>query len=353
MKNPVLKVFSSCVLVAGSSRSLIIDAQRWKYYTIPNPMYELLKTYDGCPIQEVIRKEGTDPEALNILAEYFEFLFAHELIFECSRELAEHFVPIEEHFDPPATITNAIIAIEQFVAIDIATILLQLTDLGCYTLEIRINKPTQHATISKLLELCAAFELENLSLIIQLDTDIKTLEGYKANFPFLNQVINYNQEFESREPAGITCTQKDLSQSNSCGLVGADFFTPTLQHYVEAVNHNSCLNRKVAIDATGNIRNCPGMRESFGNIRDTGLLQAINKPGFKKYWNITKDQVTKCKDCEFRYICTDCRAYLDKPDDPFSAPLKCGYNPYTSEWEEWSTNPLKQQAIDYYQMDPQ
>lgn len=34
----------------------------------------------------------------------------------------------------------------------------------------------------------------------------------------------------------------------------------------------------------------------------------------------------------------------------YAKPLKCGYNPYTCEWEEWSTNPLKQQAIDYYGM---
>lgn len=350
MKNSVFKVFSSCVLVPGVSRSLIIDGQRWKYYTIPNTMYALLKSYDGRSIQEVIRKEGTDPEALNILSDYFKFLFEHELIFECSSEMAQHFVPVEESYDHPATITNAIISIEKFVATDIATILLQLTDLGCYTLEIRINKPTEINTISKLLELCKALELENLSLIIQLDTDIKALEVYKESFPFLNQVINYNQGFENREAIGIIYTSKDLSQSNSCGLVRADFFTPTLKHYMESVNHNSCLNRKIAIDAKGEIRNCPGMQESFGNIRDTTLAEAIHKPGFKKYWNITKDHITKCKDCEFRHICTDCRAYLDMPEDVLSAPLKCGYNPYTNEWEEWSTNPLKQQAIKHYQI---
>ncbi len=350
MKNSVFKLFSSSILVPGISRSLIIDEQRWKFYTIPNAMYVLLKTYDGCSIQEVIRKEGTDPEALNILSEYFEFLFEHELIFECHSDLAQHFVPVKEGYDHPSTITNAIVNIEKFVPMEIATILLQLTALGCYTLEIRINQPTDHRTLSKLLELCKTFELENVSFIIQLDTDINKLDGYKRHFPFLAQIVNYNQEFESRETAGIIYTSKDLSQSNTCGLVRADFFTPTLEHYVESVNHNSCLNRKVAIDANGDIKNCPGMTESFGNIRDTTLVEAINKPGFKKYWNITKDQVTKCKDCEFRHICTDCRAFLDTPKDPYSAPLKCGYDPYTCEWEEWSTNPLKQQAIDYYQI---
>jgi SPASM domain peptide maturase of grasp-with-spasm system len=119
----------------------------------------------------------------------------------------------------------------------------------------------------------------------------------------------------------------------------------------------SCLNREISIDADGNIKNCPSMKESFGNIRDTTLAEAIEKPGFKKYWDINKDQIAVCKDCEFRYICTDCRAYVEDPHDAsgpdgtnLSKPLKCGYNPYTGEWAEWSTNPLKQKAIDFYGM---
>ena len=92
------------------------------------------------------------------------------------------------------------------------------------------------------------------------------------------------------------------------------------------------------------------MSDSFGNIRNTTLAEAIEILGFKKYWNITKDSITKCKDCEFRYICTDCRAYITVPEDMYSDPLKCGYDPYTCKWAEWSDNPLKQKAIDFYGM---
>ena len=96
------------------------------------------------------------------------------------------------------------------------------------------------------------------------------------------------------------------------------------------------------------------MPQSFGNIKDTTLEEALNHPEFKKYWNITKDQIEVCKDCEFRHICTDCRAYTERThfqeDIDLSKPLKCGYNPYTNEWAEWSTNPLKQKAIAYYGM---
>ncbi len=44
----------------------------------------------------------------------------------------------------------------------------------------------------------------------------------------------------------------------------------------------------------------------------------------------------------------DCRAYLETPDDNYSKTLKCGYDPFTMEWEEWSTNRLKQKAIQHY-----
>ena len=144
---------------------------------------------------------------------------------------------------------------------------------------------------------------------------------------------------------------KNLKNSKSCGIINKWYFTINIKSFSEAQHHNTCLNRKISIDADGNIKNCPSMKESYGNIKDTTLEEALNKPGFRKYWNIKKDDITKCKDCEFRYICTDCRAYLEDPDDIYSAPLKCGYDPYTGKWEKWSKNPLKQKAIEYYGME--
>ncbi len=124
-----------------------------------------------------------------------------------------------------------------------------------------------------------------------------------------------------------------------------------MELFTEAHHYNTCLNRKISIDAEGNIRNCPSMPQSFGNIKDTTLEEPLNHPDFKKYRNHKKDDIEVCRDCEFRYICTDCRAYLEDPHNEYSKPLKCGYDPYTGEWSEWRTNPLKQAAIQYYGME--
>jgi len=89
------------------------------------------------------------------------------------------------------------------------------------------------------------------------------------------------------------------------------------------------------------------MSQSFGNIKDITLAEAIEKPDFKKYWNINKDKIHVCKDCEFRYICTDYRAYVKDPKDILSKPLKCSYNPYEGNWADWSTIPINQKVIEY------
>ena len=151
----------------------------------------------------------------------------------------------------------------------------------------------------------------------------------------------------------VNFTDKDLKLS-SCGTVDLKYFNTNLPKVLESLNHNSCLNKKIAIDKDGNIKNCPAMLHSFGNIKDTTLEEALNHIDFKKYWHVNKDMIAVCKDCEFRHICTDCRAYTERnhlhEDLDLSKPLKCGYNPYTNEWSEWSTNPLKQKAIEFYGM---
>jgi SPASM domain peptide maturase of grasp-with-spasm system len=115
-------------------------------------------------------------------------------------------------------------------------------------------------------------------------------------------------------------------------MIRSFYFRINKSLFTESQNHNTCLNRKLCIDAEGNIKNCPSMPRSFGNIKDTTLLEAIEKEGFKDLWFITKDQIEVCKDCEFRYMCTDCRCFLKDSENIYSQPAKCTYNPYIAKW---------------------
>lgn len=91
---------------------------------------------------------------------------------------------------------------------------------------------------------------------------------------------------------------------------------------------NSCLNGKVCIDKYGNIKNCYHEEKIFGNIKVNTLKEVIEKTDFCKKWNINKDCIDVCKDCPYRYMCVDCRYFIEDPANKFSKPSFCKYNPY-------------------------
>ncbi|WP_414647134.1 grasp-with-spasm system SPASM domain peptide maturase [Chitinophaga sp.] len=135
---------------------------------------------------------------------------------------------------------------------------------------------------------------------------------------------------------------------SDCGVVSSKSFSCNMNMYMESLQYNSCLNRKLSIDTNGDIKNCPSMTKKFGNIRTTLLKDVLNNPTFRDLWQITKDMISVCKDCEFRSVCTDCRAYLQDPGNTYSKPLKCGYDPYQCTWEPWAQNKENNYAISYY-----
>jgi SPASM domain peptide maturase of grasp-with-spasm system len=167
---------------------------------------------------------------------------------------------------------------------------------------------------------------------------MQALVALAERFLRLNNIIVHSAPFSDfkEEPNGkltrIIVTTQTLTSEQHCGLVLPDYFVVNLPMFTEAQHFNTCLNRKLSVDKQGNIKNCPAMPESFGNVANTRLATALQNDTFKEKWRITKDDIAVCKDCEFRYICTDCRA-ITMDGHVRGKPAHCRYNPYTAEWE--------------------
>jgi SPASM domain peptide maturase of grasp-with-spasm system len=123
----------------------------------------------------------------------------------------------------------------------------------------------------------------------------------------------------------ITFTPQQLSSSNCCGRISKESFQINVEFYLEGLKKNTCLNRKITVSEKGEIKNCPSMIKSFGNIKHNTIESIIDKKQFTEYWSVNKDKISVCKDCEFRRICSDCRAYVN---GKYDKPLHCDYNPY-------------------------
>ncbi|SEP44121.1 radical SAM/SPASM domain-containing protein [Propionispora vibrioides] len=99
---------------------------------------------------------------------------------------------------------------------------------------------------------------------------------------------------------------------------------------------HSCLSGKIAITADGDVLPCIFARDRIaGNILNRPLREVLSGAVLQETWNTTKDAIIKCRDCEYRYACSDCRplAQSTDPDKRWCAPSPyCDYNPYTGQW---------------------
>lgn len=339
----IFKLFSNCKIVNGKFYASICDLQRSSFLLIPLELSTIL--VESEITTKLLNKNKT-------LKEWIKFLEGKNLGFWS--ESHENFLDLNETWETPEIITNAIVEMDLIDVCFFSKILHELNILKCKFIELRFYSTIDMSKLLLLLSFANQTVIRNIILVVKYSSELSLVGNIDEIFEYCNRigllVIHTCPSDYSIVNSRVTHLEEPISNSNHCGIINYDYFAINIPTYTESLRHNSCLNRKISIDIEGNIKNCPSMTESFGNIRDTTLVEAIEKPGFKKYWDINKDKIHVCKDCEFRYICTDCRAYVEDPEDILSKPLKCGYNPYTGEWSEWSTNPLKQKAIDFYGM---
>ena len=145
-------------------------------------------------------------------------------------------------------------------------------------------------------------------------------------------VKNENNGLEELKPYIVLRTDQ-LDSIESCGNISLAYFTIDISTFTENQLHNSCLNRKICIDQNGNIKNCPSMKKTYGIINDRSIKEIIENTDFKDIWFVNKDKVEVCSDCEFRYVCSDCRVFVDDQTNIYSRPAKCNYNPYIAKWK--------------------
>lgn len=340
-------LYSSCSLTEGFNKSCLIDFDRSTYVSLPNELNVLLQGKTNININ--VLKNKFSNEDFEVVNQYLSFLKENKFIFYHEDKISLMYLSntrLESSYE-----------LEDFI-LDVRSI----EDFKFKRSKIPPNVEIVSLrlyfkiTIEELKTVMGFFMLNgntNVELIFNHNksNSNKSYIDIFNKFKIISKMIIFGHESNNHLlPKQILLLKKQMKSQSDCGIISDKLFFPNLRTYLSSNSCNSCLNKKISIDIDGNIRNCPSMNQSFGNIKDTSLEEALGHKDFKKYWGITKDQIEVCKDCEFRYICTDCRAYKENPEDDYSKPLKCGYDPYTNKWSEWSKNPLKQKAIDFYGM---
>ena len=127
------------------------------------------------------------------------------------------------------------------------------------------------------------------------------------------------------------------------GLIIEPSFYADIDFIKRSIRGNNCLAGKLVITEEGEVLPCIFSRDiSLGNVLSSSLQAIINQRDVQRIWRNSKDNVIVCRDCEYRYVCHDCRAlaFSVSPNQKegqlkryLTAPYpRCTYNPYTGEW---------------------
>lgn len=353
--NSHFKLFAHCIPVKGAKRSVICDLQRRRIEFLPNSLYDLLTEHKLDSIGTIKQQYGTENEA--VIEEYFQFLVQKEFLFLCDQDELQCFPDLDLSWEVPNQIENAIIDAKPESQHDYASIFHQLEDLGCVAVQLRNFYVEKYQELKSLLDLLQRSRIESIEIITAYSEEftVALIQELAEQYPRLSSFTLHSAPSKDallfqHDYLDFSCSTKKIDAHTHCGLIAARFFSIALDTFLESQKHNSCLNHKIAIDVAGQIKNCPSLPDAYGNIATDTLQGALHQKGFKKLWTINKDQISVCRDCEFRHICTDCRAFVEQPDDQYSKPLKCGYDPYTNEWQDWSSHPMKEKAIAHYDL---
>ena len=357
-------VQADCIPVKGAKNAAIYDTTRGDIISFPSSYFEVLGLFKNEKLGGLLDQIETEEEK-GYFMDFMEFLITNEFIIFLDDP--SMFPAINDDWDAPCMIQNAIIDVDEIFH-DFDKIFQELDALGCEFVQLRsFSNLLKMQDLEGILSLSYHKSIRGLELLLKYDPAIEEGQYVKflENQPIIADLTIHSSPVEKETIADfgyqgplnsfiekkIYFITDVISSHHHCGIIAPENFSAvSVNSFFENKRHNGCLNRKVSVDTLGEIKNCPSMDVSFGNIKENSLNDVVSNINFNGKWEITKDQIETCKDCEFRYSCTDCRAYIETPKNVYSKPLKCGYDPYTGEWKEWSTNPLKQKAIRHYKL---
>lgn len=329
-------LFECCRLTKGASRTLLIDSERKNIEFLDNEIYDLFISKNKTQTIESLLSQY-DSNTSKIIKEYLEFLIEKEYAFLCEKSEIDFFPPLNLEWDHYSTISNCIIDFKHqpLELNSYKQLLSDLDDLGCEAIQIRDYNGLTLSFLNDFLKLFDKTILYKIELLLKCNDELENYKKLLDTFPRITELILHSytsdNEFKNDAVQNVILTKQVIMDETCCGVVASKYFNLDMDHFLESLNHNTCLNRKVGIDSNGNIKNCPSMKINFGNINTVSIKEVISNPDFTKAWGIKKDTIEDCKICEFRNICTDCRAYLGEEIN-LKKPAKCNYNPVKMSW---------------------
>jgi len=318
MTNDLLILASNCKIITGHLKSILIDLQNQELLELSDWQFKLLKDISKLNKDEFIKKE----------IDFINSLIKKDVILKVPKQTLKYFKELNNEFENDSIINNSIVRINNSIVYYQDKLISNLNSVGCKFIEIRILDIMEKDILFEFLSRFKFTTIQSIDVFIPFNLNFTQCELinlqnkiFELRWIFIystpkNKLNNYND----KKLVNTLYLSHDINSKN-CGVISSFYFAINIAMYTESLNNNTCLNCKISVDENGVVTNCPSIKENLGNLQFENLNEILLKKKTKKYWNITKDMINVCKDCEFRHICTDCRAFLEDQKDIYSKPF--------------------------------
>jgi SPASM domain peptide maturase of grasp-with-spasm system len=336
------RLFPTCKFVRGGAYSAVYDLERRRLYRFESGfagLFELAASRGGIPLAEL---DALSPPARRKALEAIGYMRENEIGHEVDAFSLRHVAELPEGWAIPQPIANAIVDVDDR-AHDWPALIAALGGLQCDSLQIRgFSTLLDLTALDEIMTATARSSIAHVEAIMAWTealepTDWRALFERHRNLVKVHlhgapedKEINAGSS-EAMTVRSVRWSKAPVRGASACGhIFDGSLQAPSVALYSELRSFNGCLNRKLSIRSDGEICNCPSMRAGFGKDLSR-LSEIVASPVFQRPWRLRKDAIEGCKGCEFRYVCTDCRAYLET-DASLAKPARCRYDPATGTW---------------------
>lgn len=297
MNKKYFNIYPFCKIVSGKDSHIVCDLQKQNIKFIPHSLVEVMKLLEKEEFKKVEAQFEEQKEAFN---SYIKFLLKEDFGF--FSDFKTPYISIPEDYLTPDIINNAAIEIESLEYLD--SIFLQLDDLNCQFIDLKIIKPIKLELLAKKLEIIENLQLRSLQLFIPFENEISTLKIVKL-FKKVKKAVTiaiYNcpKDLKLKGNFQVKYLKEKLEEIQKGNISDKDLII-NLSYYFLAKQYNPYYYKKVAINSKGEIKNCLKNKKSFGNIKDLKLSEVVNRADFQELWFVNHDMIIDIKDSPLRY----------------------------------------------------
>jgi hypothetical protein len=183
--------------------------------------------------------------------------------------------------------------------------------------------------LRKALDLIHSSRIKSLSLVYHGSDDLDFKALIRDYIRIVQIEIHNQNDVQDTYYNGVLIKTIKYNGYHTIQAPSYDFFTKSLAY-------NSYYFKLLVIDESGNIKNSFSEEGNFENIHDisshVGLMETVECYPFNKYWSISKDKITVCRDCDLRHMCLDSRLPNLNNENEWFHELECKYNPFIAKW---------------------